>query len=131
MNLQKGRLLCIGALIWLALAGLALLFLGVLPRTVIAWLLVFGLGPVILLVLDAAGEVVGNAIRELPGFRHADAAIERRTGHQQISGTRIAYYLVRLLVVLMPVLLVFWWLDETTSKMAPAGLMEWWNKNFN
>ena len=129
--MQKWRLLGIGALIWLALAGLALLFLGVRPRTAIAWLLVFGLGPVILLVLDAAGEVVGNAIRELPGFRHADAAIGRRTGHQQISGTRISYYLVRFLVVLMPVLLVFWWLDETASKTAPAGLMEWWNKNFN
>jgi hypothetical protein len=125
------RLLGVGALIWLVLAGLALWFLGVWPRSAIAWLLVLGLGPVLFLLIDAASELMGNAIGALPGVRQANAAIERRTAHQHVSISRIVYHLARVLLILIPVVLAFWWLEEKASMTAPAALTEWWGRHFN
>ena len=123
-------LLLITAISWIAMAGAALWLFGIWPRTTLAWVFVFGLSPIVFVLVTGLGEVLGEALAKLPGVRHADSAVERRTAHQALSATRIGYYLVRLLVLLPPFIVVGWWLEDKVLPLSPEALVSWWHQHF-
>ena len=129
--MDKLRLFLVGTVLWLVLAAMSLWFLGVWPRTALGWLLVLALGPLIALLLDAVGEMLGNAFASLPGIRHADLAVERRTASEPLSGVRVAYYLLRALLILVPIILGLMWLDGRDSPTVPETVAQWWGHHFN
>jgi hypothetical protein len=76
------------------------------------------------------GEMLGGAVAKLPGVRHADRAVERRTAHEALSATRIGYYLLRVLILLPPLVLVWWWFEGKALALAPDSVREWWHLHF-
>lgn len=72
------------------------------------WLLLAMVAPPAYLLLSAAGEFFGFAYSRLPGIRHANEFVERRTKEQSISGLRILWYLVSALVFVALVAAVTW-----------------------
>ena len=108
---------------------MSLLFLGVWPKSTTGWLCVLAVGPIAFFVLLAVSELIGAVIGAVPGIRHADRAIERRTLGEAVSGTRVAYLFVRFLILLVPVLLLAWWLE---NRVTPVGaLRTWWLQHLN
>jgi len=124
-------LLIVGVIIWIVAAAMSLWFLGVWPRSLTGWLCVLAVGPVAFCVLAALSEVIGEAIGALPGIRHADRAVERRTLAEAISGTRVVYYLLRSLVILAPIIVLSWWLENKMKPLVPGALRAWWLQHFN
>jgi hypothetical protein len=114
----------------MATTGMSVLFLGVWPKDTIAWLCVLAVGPIAFFLLSALGELAGEVIGRTPGIRGADRAIERRTAPESISGTRIAYYLVRSLLILVPLLFLSWWLQDKVTSVVPGALRDWWIQHF-
>ena len=114
----------------MATTGMSVLFLGVWPKDTIAWLCVLAVGPIAFFLLSALGELAGKVIGRTPGIRGADRAIERRTAPESISGTRIAYYLVRSLLILVPLLFLSWWLQDKVTSVVPGALRDWWIQHF-
>ncbi len=123
-------MLAVGTVLWFILVAISVVWLGIWPRTLVAWLLVLVLGPVLLLILDAAGELAGEVISRLPGVWHADKAIERRTRWKTVSGIRIGYYLTRALILVVPLLLLISWATGKLSGTIPGALRTWWQHNF-
>jgi hypothetical protein len=130
-RLDKVRVLVVGSIIWIVTAAMSLWFFGVWPRTAVGWVLVLGLGPIGLLLLVALGDFVSDAIGSLPGVRQADVAVERQTAGRQFSGTRVAYYLVRSLLLLIPIVFVLLWLKASAWPTGPNVVAEWWYRHFN
>ena len=128
--MEKLTLLLITAISWIVMAGGALWLFGIWPRTTLAWVLVLGFGPLVFALVTGVAEVLGAAIAKLPGIRHADSAVERRTAHEALSATRIGYYLVRLLVLLPPLVLVGWWFEDKVLALSPDALVAWWHQHF-
>jgi hypothetical protein len=117
--------------IWIAAAGMSLWLFAIWPKTVIGWLCVVAIGPIAFFLLSVLGEFIGGAIGALPGIRHANRLIERRTADEVVSATRIAYYLLAFLVALVPLVYLSWWLDETVTPIVPGVLRDWWDEHFN
>jgi len=88
-------------------------------------------GPIAFFVLLAVSELIGAVIGAVPGIRQADRAIERRTLGEAVSGTRVAYLFVRFLILLVPVLLLAWWLENRVTPVVPGALRTWWLQHFN
>ena len=128
---DRWRLLLVGVVIWIAAAAMSLWFLGVWPKTTTGWLCVLAVGPIAFFVLVAVSELIGAVIGAVPGIRHADRTIERRTVGEAVSGTRVAYYLVRFLIILMPVFLLSSWLENRVTPVVPGALRAWWLQHFN
>jgi hypothetical protein len=126
----NSRVLAVGTLLWLGLAPISLVWLGLWPRTLIAWLLVLMFGPALLVILEGVGELGGEVISRLPGIRHADGAIERRTRGKSVSGVRIGYYLARALILAVPFVLIVWWVVGKLSGTTPGAIRAWWEQNF-
>lgn len=112
------------------MAALTLLSFSVWPRTPLAWTLVLGVGPVIFLVLSAVEEIGGKYLSALPGVRHADESVERRTAHESLSATRVGYYLVRALILLVPIVMITLWVEDESPRLIPELIRTWWNQNF-
>lgn len=94
--MSKSRWLLV---LWLGLSVCAGVFLWQgQPEGLLRWLLLAMFGPPAYLLLSAAGEFLGFAYSRLPGIRHANEFVERRTKEQPISGLRILWYLVSALV---------------------------------
>jgi hypothetical protein len=123
-------MLLVIALIWIAAAGVALWQFGVWPRTILAWALVLGLGPVIFILVEGLGELGGEAIANLPGIRHADRAVERHTARERFSSVRIAYCLLRFLILMLLIGLALWWLADTGVDLTLGLVGGWWHQNF-
>jgi len=128
---DRWRLLLVGVVIWIVAATMSLWFLGVWPKSTTGWLCVLAVGPIALLVLVAVSELIGAVIGAVPGIRHVDRTIERRTVGEAVSGTRVAYYLVRFLIILVPVFLLSWWLENRVTPVVPGALRAWWLQHFN
>jgi hypothetical protein len=117
--------------LWIAATGMSLWLFAIWPKTAIGWLCVVAMGPVAFFVLSAVGELIAGAIGALPGIRHANSLIERRTAGEVISATRIAYYLFAFLVALVPLVLFSWWLENKVTPIVPGVLRDWWHQHFN
>lgn len=131
--MKKPKPIVIGGITWLAVIALLLFSLrlgGLWPRSAVAWLLVFVLGPLIFLVYEILGGAVGELIDRLPGIRHLDGAVERRTATERFSGLRILYYLVRFLVLLLPIGLLAWWIKNAAGGILPDAVLDWWSRHF-
>ena len=127
---MESQVLAVGMVLWFGLAAVSFVWLGLWPRTLVAWLLVLVLGPLLLFTLDGAGELAGEMLSRLPGIRHADGAIERRTKGKRVSGIRIGYYLARTLILVVPVVLLICWATGKLSGTTPGALRMWWQHNF-
>jgi hypothetical protein len=121
---QHLKLLVVTAISWTVMAGGALWLFGIWPRTALAWVLVLGFGPIVFALATGLGDGLGETIAKLPGIRHADRAVERRTAHEALSATRIGYYLLRLLILLPPLVLVWWWFEGKTVALIPESVSE-------
>jgi hypothetical protein len=127
---QNLTLLLVTTLSWIIMAGGELWLFGIWPRTPLAWELVLGFGPIVFALVTSLGEMLGGAIAKLPGVRHADRAVERRTAQEALSATRIGYYLLRLLMILPALVLVWWWFEGTAVALGPKSVREWWHQHF-
>jgi len=117
--------------LWVVLAGMSLWFFRVWPKDVIAWLCVLTLGPIAFFVFLALEGLADEMIAAIPGFRRADRNIERRTASESFSVVRIVYYLVRSLAILVPILLLYWWLGDKVTLTHPGALKNWWMQHFS
>ncbi|MDM7950368.1 hypothetical protein [Hydrogenophaga sp.] len=72
------------------------------------WLLYLLAGPPLYLFLSGVGELLGEAYSRLPGIRHGNEFIERRTARHPVSGLRILWYLFISLLVIGVVVAAMW-----------------------
>lgn len=103
-------------LLWLALAALAGYALWAFePEGLVKWLLYAVAVPPLYLVFSAAGELLAEAFARLPGIRHGNQFIERRTAGQSTSGLRILWYLFTMLL-LIGIVVGLTWLYRTHAQ---------------
>lgn len=104
------RTLTISLLVlWLMLALLAGYALWAYePQGMVKWLLYVVALPPLYLVLEGAGDWLGEALARLPGTRHGNQFIERRTAGRATSGLRILWYLFTLLLLIAVVVGLTW-----------------------
>lgn len=131
MAADRWQTVIVWVVLWVATAGMSLWSLGVWPKDATAWLCVLAVGPIAFFVFSALGELAAELISAIPGIRHADRAIARRTESESISGTRIGYYLVRFLIFLVPFLLLSWWLESKVAPIIPGTVRDWWIQHFS
>lgn len=89
------------ALVWLALAGIGAFYVfgtDLSHRPIWQWALLLVLGPPVLLLLQLVAEALGELFNRLPGVRHGNEYIERKTSGQSVSGVRVLWYLLTGLV---------------------------------
>jgi hypothetical protein len=79
--------------------GLAWAELGFRPKSVLGWLMLLLCGPILWFALSLLGEAAAEGFQHLPGLRHAREAVVQRTKGRQLSGLRILYLVVELLLV--------------------------------
>lgn len=102
-------------LIWLVLAVLAGWALWAYePQGLTKWLLCAVALPPLYLLLEGAGDWLGEAYAKLPGVRHGHQLIERRTAGRSVSGLRIVWNLFTTLL-LIGIVLGLTWLYRTHS----------------
>lgn len=85
------------ALVWLIVAAIGAFYVfgtDLSDRPLWQWLLVLVLGPPVLFVLQLAGEALGELFQRLPGVRHGNEYVERRTSGRSLSGMRVLWYLL-------------------------------------
>ena len=85
------------ALVWLVLATIGAFYVfgtDLSERPLWQWVLLLALGPPVLFVLQLAGEALGELFNRLPGIRHGNEYVERRTSERSLSGVRVLWYLV-------------------------------------
>jgi hypothetical protein len=99
---RRLSLLLLVVLLWLGLCAVALLFIGAWPRTPMAWFLVIGLGPPVVLFGDMLGEILMSPVRS------------------QGRGVKMA---VLLLVSIGAIVFATW-------AKGPQSLGHWWGVNF-
>jgi len=82
------------SLIWLALTLLAwFVFLHRVPQSLWEWLFVIVVAPPAYLFLEAIGQGAGKLFHSLPGVRHVENYVERKTAGEKFSALRILCYL--------------------------------------
>lgn len=124
------RGLLIGVGLWLFLALVALGFFGVFPRTMTGWALSFVLGPALLFVFELVGDLVGEAVRRLPGVRRFVGLAEARTSPRAFSGSRVFANLVLSLVLGIPLVALAIWITPRWHSPASHPIKEWLQAQF-
>jgi hypothetical protein len=104
-------------LLWLVLAVFAGYALWAFePQGMAKWLLYVVAVPPLYLVFSAAGDLLGEAFARLPGIRHGNQFVERRTTGPSTSGLRILWYLFTILL-LIGIVVGLTWLYRTQSQV--------------
>ena len=83
--------------IWPLLGLYTALVLGVVPRTIIGWILFLTAGPILVLVGEGSVEALARWAGSLPPIRQTTEWLERRTADRTVSILRISFLLVILL----------------------------------
>ena len=97
--------------LWLLIAAAAVFFLfgfNLTGRPLWQWLMVLVVGPPALLMLQATGELLGELFQRIPGIRHGNEYVERKAQGRSTSGTRIAWYLLTMLIACALVAGITW-----------------------
>lgn len=103
------KTLTVSLLLWLVLAVIAGYALWAFePQGLAKWLLYVVALPPLYLMLEGAGELLGEAYARLPGIRHGNQFIERRTTDRSLSGLRIAWHLFTTLLLIGVVVGLTW-----------------------
>jgi len=99
------------ALLWLVLAGIGAFYVfgtDISDHPLWQWALLLVLGPPALLLLQLAGEALGELFNKLPGVSHGNKYVENKTSGQSLSGGRVLWYLFTALLACALVAAATW-----------------------
>jgi hypothetical protein len=103
----------LAAALWLVATVGALLWLPIWPRTIAGWLVVLATGPLVMGLLAAAGEVMGDFV-----FPWLD----------RVVGHRVLRMIAKVAMVCAAIGLA-WWLGVKVRGLVPDGFKAWWGRN--
>ena len=86
--------------IWITFAFLGFLMFWIWPRTILGWILVFTVGPIVFVAFEVIGEAWARALGNIPYLRHTRERIEQTSRHESFSSKRIAYRFIELVLFL-------------------------------